>query len=220
MTLLRYRLRPVPWVPLVGLSAAWLVAAGLVAPASGQITLFYLIQSNGLLIGLGASFLVSSEVDGAEPILQASPIPFWRTPAQRLALWLTIGTLALLAVAWLRRNTLGLSAAHLWQGAVPDLILVAGLCFLGASLAGSYIGGGASLAAVVVMAMAGRTFPSFPIRVLDLPPDPSFTLRQVHVWNAGRVCTVVAGALLLAVALARLRWKAARTERSVRSGDE
>jgi hypothetical protein len=75
VTLLAYRLRPLPGAVLTGLPVVLLVAAWVVAPhleAGGAIRL---LQFTAVPLGLVAAFTVSRDVDPPEPVLAAAPHP-------------------------------------------------------------------------------------------------------------------------------------------------
>jgi len=173
--LLWYRLRPVSWPVLAVISSLWLLAIDLAGPRLGPVDVVYATRAAGALIGIQAAFLVSSEVDPPHPILQGAPVPYWRTAASRLILWVVImaGVLALVVShigvgqvghelsleAHLRVTT---GASELAEAAVAAFVLTTGLAFCLATVLGSLhaVAIGLGVLAVVAALLFERSGPS------------------------------------------------------------
>ena len=85
----------------------------------------------------------------------------WRTLALRLAGWLALGAVPILALALLLDGLAGWTAADLSTGTLPGYLLVTASGLLAAARA-SVLGGGATAMAVMVgLYGAGRTWPAW-----------------------------------------------------------
>jgi hypothetical protein len=169
-----YRLRPVSWPVLAVASSLWLLAIDVAGPRLGPFDLVYATKAAGALVGIQAAFLVSSEVDPPHPLLQGAPVPYWRTAASRLVLWIVItaGVLVLVvshigagqvghelsSEAHLRVTT---SASELAEAAVAAFVLATGLAYCLATVLGSLLGTAIGLGVLAVAAAVffGRSGP-------------------------------------------------------------
>jgi hypothetical protein len=205
-----YRFRPVPWALLVGVSIASAVGVSW-ASRSGTFwdrsSFFLMIKSCALIIGLGAAFTVSADIDPPEAVLRPTPLAYWRTATLRLLVWLLIGGGVLLALApTLSAKPLSMdSLGVLWESFLPDFLLVCGVCFLAASIFGSYVGGGLSFVAIGVLALGGSKLRRFPLGLIDAPPVRGDPLAVWHRWELGRAATGGLSIVLILVALLLLR---------------
>jgi hypothetical protein len=194
--LARYRLRPVPWGWLAALAAGWLLATRLLVdlpadPFTG-VTMF---RWSAALLGLGGAVLAAPETDPPRDLLRAGPVPRWPALALRLAGWLALGTVSVLALAALLDGLAGWTAADLAKGGLPGFWLATAVGFLAAARTSALGGGAAAMAAAVGLSAAGRAWPAwFPIQLDGVPGDPR--------WQSGRVWTVGLGLLLTVAALA------------------
>ena len=199
MTLLSYRLRPLPIALLVALSGMMLAATWWLAPRLGPEETLRWLQFVALLMGLATAFTVSRDVDAPEPVLAGAPHPFWRTPATRAALWLTcswavVGVMGGILEAHAADSVpLGdaVSLAH------ADLVFVAGIAFVVAIRLGSFFGGAAALTAIGVCGVAQMLWAGWPLRVVDPAGAP--------YWQDTRTWLLATGTTCLALGLLYLR---------------
>ena len=92
LTLVRGRLRPVPWAWLAVLAAGWGLLTQLMASAVGDPnTRVVAFRWAALLLGLGGAVLAAPETDPPRDVLRAAPVPLWGTLVLRLAGWLVLG---------------------------------------------------------------------------------------------------------------------------------
>ena len=155
-----------------------------------------------LLLGLGGGVLAAPETDPPRDLLRAAPVPRWRTLALRLAGWLALGAVSVLALAVLLDGTAGWTAADLARGALPDFGLATAVGFLAASRTSVLGGGAAAMAVVVGLSMAGRAWPAwFPVQLRSVPGDPH--------WQSSRAWMVAGSAW---------RWSRRRWLPSARTG--
>ena len=84
---------------------------------------------------------------------------------------------------------------------LPELLLISSLSFLGAVLAGSYLGGGMALAALGAIALGANANGRFPIRLLDAPPESTDSPSLWHHWEFGRGWTLAGAVAFLSLAL-------------------
>jgi hypothetical protein len=194
-TLLRYRQRPVPWGWLAGLAAGWFLATrALVALPDDPGTGVAAVRLAAFLLGVSGAVLAAPETDPPRDALRATPTARWRTLALRLAGWLALGTAPILALAVLLDGTGGWTAPDLALAALPNFLLVTTAGFLVASRTSTLGGGAAALAVVVVLYLAGRTWPAwFPVQLGAVPGDPH--------WQASRAWLVAVSAALVVAAL-------------------
>jgi hypothetical protein len=155
MTLLWYRLRPVPWPVVLVISTAWLVATDHFGPRLGPGSAGTLLNVAAGVLGVQAAWFVSEDVDPPARLLVTTPLGYWRLPALRLALWSAVGVAGMWAAIgnWpdpLPRGT--------GVGAAAAFVLASGAALLLASLLGSHLGGGLAIvglsAAAVIVARA------------------------------------------------------------------
>jgi hypothetical protein len=199
MTLLAYRLRPLPIALLVALPVMMLAATWWLAPRLGPEETLRWLQFGALLMGLATAFTVSRDVDAPEQILVGAPHPFWRTPATRAALWLTC--------AWADVGLMGGVVDARGADSVPlgdavslahaDLVFVAGIAFVVAIRLGSFFGGAAALTAIGACGVAQRLWAGWPLRVVDPVGAPH--------WEDTRTWLLATGATCLGVGLLYLR---------------
>jgi hypothetical protein len=198
MTLLSYRLRPLPGAVLVGLPALLLASTWWLAPRFGASGAIRWLQLGALLLGLAAAFTVSRDVDGAEPVLAGAPHPFWRTPALRAGLWLTVSwaVVGLMGRVLDARIVEPIPVDEAVLLAHADLVFVAGLAFIVAIRAGSFIGGASAIVGLVACALVGKLWGDWPLRVLHPVGAPHW--EQTRAWLLFTGTTgVVAGLLYL-----------------------
>ena len=195
-TLVRYRLRPVPWGRLAVLAAGWaLVTRLLVELPADPDKGVTMLRWAGTWLGLGGALLAAPETDPPRAVLRAEPVPLWHTLALRLAGWLTLGAAPILTLAVLLDGLAGWTAADLTTGTLPGFLLATALGFLAAART-SVLGGGAAVMAVVVgLSSAGRAWPAwFPVQLDHGPGDPRWPSSQA--WMAGLSLALLATALL------------------------
>jgi hypothetical protein len=192
VTLLAYRLRPLPVVVLTGLPIVLLAAAWWVGPRLGAAEASRLPQFVAVLLGLMTAFSVSRNVDAPEPVLAAAPHPYWRTPGLRVALWLiAAGVVVRLIVDVIEaRASIPVPVEALISVAHADLLLVAGLSFVLSVRWGSLMGGAAALIGLVVFAVAQGVWRDWPLRVLDTVGMPRWQQTRAWLLFAGATCVV------------------------------
>jgi hypothetical protein len=198
VTLLGYRLRPLPGAVLAGLPFVLLAAAWWLPPRLGASGAIKLLQFTAVPLGLPAAFTVSNDVDAPDPVLAAAPHPYWRTPALRVLLWfVAAGTVVGLIGAVIDTRVLGPLPVDAAVGlARAHLVLVAGLAFALSIRWGSFIGGASALIGLVAFALAQRLWRNWPLRVLDTVGMPGW--EQTRSWLLFTGATgFVAGALYL-----------------------
>jgi hypothetical protein len=199
MTLLAYRFRPLrPMVlappPILLLALTWWLT-----PHLGDVGALVMLQLGGIVLGLTAAFTVSRDIDYPEPVLDAAPHPFWRTPALRVTLWLVIasGVLILagrLAAARLEDPLPGGDGTAL---ALANLIFVAGIAFLASARGRSFLGGVAALIVFFGCAILQKLWSDWPLRVLDTVGS--------HGWGSTRLWLLLTGGTLMAAGILDLR---------------
>jgi hypothetical protein len=198
VTLLGYRLRPLPGVVLAGLPLVLLAAAWWLAPRLGGIEAIRFPQLAAVPLGLMAAFTVSRDVDAPEPLLVSAPHPYWRTPAWRASLWfIAAGTVVGLIGDVINARVIGpLPVDAAVSLARAYLVLVAGLAFAFSIRWGSFIGGASALVGLASFALAQRVWRNWPLRVLDTVGTPGW--EQTRAWLLFTGTTgVVAGLLYL-----------------------
>lgn len=196
MTLLAYRLRPLPGAVLTGMPVVLLVFAWFVAPRLGANEAVRLLQVTAIPLGLAAAFTVSRDIDLPEPVLAAAPHPYWRTPALRVVLWFfaTAAVVGLIGAVLDARALEPLPRAAAVGVARADLVLVAGLSFVFSIRWGSFSGGALALAGLVVCATVQRIWLAWPLRVLDTVGTPRW--EQTSAWLVAVGATFAVGGLL------------------------
>jgi hypothetical protein len=195
LALVRSRLRPVPWGWLAMLLVSWSVLTQLLATAIGDPEIGVVIYRRAaVLLGLGAAILTAPETDPPRDVLRATPRALWRTLALRLAGWLVLGAVPVVALAVGLGDTAGWTTTDLGWGALPNFLLVSTAGFLAARVTSTMGGGAAALTAVIALDVAARAWPTgVPIQLLSVPGDP--------YWQASRAWIVVGSLGLIAVAL-------------------
>ena len=198
MTLLAYRLRPLPSAVLTGLLIVLLITVWWLSPRLGASEAIGFVQFTAVPLGLAAAFAVSGDVDAPEPMLASAPHPYWRTPALRASLWViaagtVVGLIGEVVDARVLEPFPVDAAVSL---ARADLVLVAGLAFAFSIRWGSFIGGASALIGLVTFALAARLWRNWPLRVLDTVGMPGW--EQTRAWLLFTGTTgVVAGLLYL-----------------------
>jgi hypothetical protein len=217
LALARFRLRPVPWGWLTVVAGGWLLLTELLAAAPRDPRLgVMVVRWAGLLLGLGGVVLAAPETDPPREVLRAAPVPSWKTLALRLAGWLALGSVAVLALAVRRGGTAGWTAADLARATLPNFGLATAVGFLAASLTSALGGGAAAMAAIVGLDAAGRMWPAgFPVQLRSVPGAPHWPASRA--WMGAASLTLVAVALLLE-ARAGARAGVPRRRRSARPG--
>jgi hypothetical protein len=189
--LARYRLRPVPWA---GLAAGLVVLAALALPFTagpGPGTADRAIGVVGCLLGVGAALLTAPETDPDRGVLDAVPVPAWRTVALRLAAWAVMGGGVLTALAFALTWEYGRLHDLLASG-LPAFLFASALAAAAAARTSGLAGGGATTAAAVVLAVVGAFRPRFPVRLLALPQEPgAATSRALLLAMAAVLVTVL-----------------------------
>lgn len=183
MNLLRYRLRPVPWLPMCAVSGGWAAAVVLLGPSLGPKGMFRMLEGLGLLMGIEASFTLSSEIDPPRMLLETTPKPYLSTVTVRLVSWLAIGHLALAAVSIALNGRWAFRFGTLMLGSVPALLFGSGLALVCTALFGSYTGGAVGFGALGLMLVAQASLQSLPLGLLDIPDVRSW--RTDRVWILG-----------------------------------
>ena len=145
--------------------------------------MFRMLEGLGLLMGIEASFTLSSEVDPPRVLLETTPKPYLSTVTIRLASWLAVGHLALAAVSIALNGRWAFRFGTLMIGSVPALLFASGLALVFAALFGSYTGGAVGLGALGLMVVAQASLKSLPLRLLDTPEARSW--RTDRVWILG-----------------------------------
>lgn len=196
MTLLAYRLRPLPGAVLTGLPIVLLTAAWWLSPSLGANEAIRFVHFTAVPLGLAAAFTVSRDIDAPEPVLASAPHPYWRTPALRASLWvIAAGTIVGLigeVVDARVLDPLPMEAAVGFAGA--NLIFVGGLAFVFSIRWGSFIGGASALVGLVMFAAAQRMWHRWPLRILDTVGMPRW--QQTRAWLLFAGVTFIVGGLL------------------------
>ncbi len=141
VTVARYRLRPVPWLLIVTLSACWAGVTAWAAPRLGPAPASIAVQVSGLVLGLAGSFLVSADTDPPAPVLRVAPVGYWRAYAVRLLVWMPAAVIAVGLVGAHVAAREHVPAVPVVAAATASYLLAAGISGLLAMLAGSYLGG-------------------------------------------------------------------------------
>ena len=177
------------------LAVGWCLVAALLAtvprdPGHGVVV----VRWAAFVLGLGGGVLAAPDTDPARDVLRAAPTPWWRTLALRLAGWLLLGTVPVLALAGWLDGTAGWTAANLVRGTLPNFLLVTAAGFLATSRTSVLGGGAAAMAVVAGLDAAGRAWPAwFPVRLRGVPGG--------RHWQASRVWMVAGSLALVVVAL-------------------
>lgn len=193
-----YRLRPLPGAALVGLSLALLVVTWWLAPHLEALGAARFMQFASALLGLGAGFTVSRDIDDPEPVLASAPHPYWRTPAVRASLWLMVsgGVVVLIGTIIGARVIRPSPVDYMTELAFANLVFVAGLVFLSSIPWGSLLGGAAALGSIGACAVLQRLWSYWPLRVIDDAGASRVEHTRVWLWGTGAAC-LVAGLLYL-----------------------
>jgi hypothetical protein len=194
--LARYRLRPLPWGWLAVLAAGWLPLTRLLVDLPRDqgmgVTTF---RWAALLLGLGGAVLAAPETDPPRDLLRAEPVPRWRALVLRLAGWLALGAVPVLALAAVLDGLAGWAAADLARGALPGFWLATAVAFAAGAWTSVLGGGAAAMVVAVGLSLAARAWPAwFPVQLGSVPGD----LR----WDSSRAWMVGFGLVLVMAALA------------------
>jgi hypothetical protein len=147
-------------------------------------------------LGVAGAVLSAPETDPPRDALRATTRARWRTLAGRLAGWLALGTVPVLALAVLLDGTGGWTTADLALAALPNFLLVTAAGFLAGSRSSTLGGGAAALTAVVVLYLVGRTWPAwFPAQLGAVPGGPHWQTSRAWLAAAGAALVVVAALL-------------------------
>jgi hypothetical protein len=197
VALVRGRLRPVPWGWLVTLVGGWSLLIQLLAIAVGNAEVGVVVYRwAAFLLGLGGGVLTAPETDPPRDVLRATPLALWRTLALRLAGWLALGAVPVVALAMRLGDTAGWMTTDLGWGVVPNFLLVTAAGFLASRVTSTLGGGAAALTTVIALDLAARAWPAgFPIQLLSVPGDPSW--QTSRAWMVAGSLGLVAVALLL-----------------------
>jgi hypothetical protein len=163
MTLLHYRLRPIPWLLMGGTAACWLALTDHFGPRFGVGTETDLMQVAGAVLGVQSAWLVSDDVDPAVTLLTSTPRTYRRAVAVRVMIWLALSTVALAVTE------------QYWPGGTPRPVVEAALGVLGLAAGvslttgawlGSHLGGAVAIGILLVAGVlvasirSGRTVAS------------------------------------------------------------
>jgi hypothetical protein len=195
--LARYRLRPVPWGWLAVLAAGWLPLTRLLVDLPRHqgmgVTTF---RWAALLLGLGGAILAAPETDRPRDLLRVEPVPRWRTLVLRLAGWLALGAVPILALAALLDGLAGWAAADLAREAMPSFWLATAVAFAAGAWTSVLGGGAAAMAIAVGLSLAARAWPAwFPVQLGSVPGDPRW--QSSRAWMVGFGLGLVVAALAL-----------------------
>jgi hypothetical protein len=198
VTLLGYRLRPLPGMVLIGLPIALLAAAWWLAPRLQGSGAIRFLQFTAVPLGLVAAFTVSRDVDAPEPVLASVPHPYWRTPAARASLWFIAAVTVLGLIGnVLDARVLGpLPVDAAVSLARADFVLVFGLAFIFSIRWGSFMGGASALVCLLSFAVVQRLWRDWPLRVLDTVDMPRWEQARASLLFTGAI-GFVAGLLYL-----------------------
>jgi len=183
---------------------------------------FLIIKSCALVSGLGAAFMVSTDIDPPEAVLRVAPIAYWRTAGLRLLAWLSVGGSVLLSVAP-TLNAKPVSAGSivvLWESFLPDFVLVSAVCFLAATIFGSYVGGGVSFVVIGGLALSGSRLRRFPLGLTEAPPTSNGSVAVWHRWQLGRGAVGLLSLVMIVSALGVLKRAGVTWNRTLRGDRE
>ncbi len=200
MTLLGYRLRPVPWLLLAAIAACWLAVTDDFGPHFGASSEIVLMQVAAAVLGVQSAFLVSDDVDPPLTLLTTTPRTYRRAAALRALIWLSLstGALAMTAQYWP-----GGTPWQVLEAALAVLVLATGVSLTTAVWLGSHLGGAVALGVLItggVLVASVHTGRA----VVAGSPNPAVQAA----WELG------VGLVLICVALVRLqRWSVTRRAR-------
>jgi hypothetical protein len=197
MTMLRYRLRPIPWPLLGAIAACWLAVTDRFGPRFGASTDIDFMQVAAAVLGVQFAWLVSDDVDPPLTLLVTTPRTYRRAAAQRVLIWLVISTGALIVTA---QYWPGGTPRPVLEAALAVLVLAAGVSFTTAAWLGSHLGGAVALGVLLTggLLVAGIHTGH---AVAAASPDPA----------AHAAWELSAGLVLICVSLVRLqRWSVPR----------
>lgn len=194
MTLARYRLRPVPWLPVAvaAVFGALTAALGFGAAADpvaayGRLVLF------AELLGLGGALLTAPETDPHSEVLEPLPRAPWRTTIVRLAAWALLGGVLLGGLALVLSGSRGWSGSQL-LGVLPAFALLTGLTAAVAARSSALLGAATGLAALFLLRMLPLWQPRLPLQLALAPADPlAPTARTWVLALAATLLVVVVG---------------------------
>lgn len=220
MSLVYYRLRSAPLLALASLAAVWFVVAIVVRSSFGLGTeeptrtsaVFLLLESGAVVMGVGAAFLVSEDVDPPIVLLHSLPESYSTTALARFAAWVALAAAMLEVFVRVADPVVPATAADLRAAALPTLVLIAGCSFLAGSIAGSLAGGTGSLGAAAILYVVESAVPDFPVQLRDVPGSAT--------WQTSRTASLALGMLgVVAAGMWLHRASARRPSRRVAGGE-
>lgn len=204
-TLLAYRLRPLDPLTLTGAvvvaagAGLWMIPAAAPPPpevlTTADVTTPLAVVA--VALALAAGFVGGRDVDVAEPLLFASPLPHWRAVLLRVALWAAAAAAIVWTLAARGEGALDLDSHALRAQALVYLAFATAVVFALSRAAGSLAGGGAALALFLLLAGLPVAYEGFPLQVLAAAGSPA--------WKTTAVRLEILTAALLLVTFWRLR---------------
>ena len=193
MTLLHYRLRPIPSLLMGGTAACWLLLTDHFGPRFGVGTEIDLLQVAGAVLGVQSAWLVSDDVDPPATLLTSTPRTYRRAVGVRVMIWLALSAIALSVTA---QYWPGGTPRPVVEAALSVLVLAAGVSLTTGARLGSHLGGAVAIGILLVAGVLVASIHSGPT-VASASPDSA-----VHAaWELG------IGLVLIGATLVRLqRW--------------
>ena len=192
-----YRLRPLEPLTLgagiaVAIVAGWLMVPGgppgVAAPAGVTRSLATIAFGLALMTG----FVAGRDVDSAEDLLRSAPVPYRRALTTRMAVWAPVAALVAAALGARAAGALEAGADPVQGQTLVHLLFAGAVTTVASRALGPLAGGGAALAAVLVIAGVPFVYEGFPLLLLAGSGTPE--------WQdtAPRLLTIGAGLLALA----------------------